>query len=93
MIRLTTTLLTLGVCLAIATTAFAIESQGWCDCNPEAPACRVYCGSDPEAAPAYVAPTQHRNMYTYVPPHGSNADMHKRSLNGRLLEAMRGAAL
>jgi hypothetical protein len=70
MIRLTTALLALGVCMAIATTAIAMEPPGWCNCNPEAPACRVYCGSDPEWTPTYAAPTQQRNMYMYVPSHG-----------------------
>lgn len=67
MIRLTTALLALGVCMAIATTAIAMEPPGWCNCNPEAPACRVYCGSDPEGPPAYVAPAYPRSMYMYVP--------------------------
>jgi hypothetical protein len=43
MIRLATALLTLGVGMAIATTAIAMEPEGWCNCNPEAPACRVTC--------------------------------------------------
>ena len=50
MIRLTIALLTLGVSVAIATTAIAQE-QGecwWVGCNPEAPWCRLLCGSDPQ---------------------------------------------
>jgi hypothetical protein len=35
MIRLTAALLA-----ATATTAVAVEPQGWCTCNPDAPACR-----------------------------------------------------
>ena len=48
MIRLTTALLTLGVSTATTTTAIA---QGQCfygSCNPEAPWCRLLCGSGPE---------------------------------------------
>jgi hypothetical protein len=81
MIRLTTALLTLGVGMAIATTAIAMEPQGWCNCNPEAPACRVYCGSDPEGPPAYVAPAQPRSMYMYVPRHSTRT--HRAGTNGR----------
>jgi hypothetical protein len=75
MIRLTTALLALGVGMAIATTAIAMEPPGWCNCNPEAPACRVYCGSDPEGPPANVAPVYPTSMYMYVPRH--NTRMHK----------------
>ena len=82
MIRLSTALLTLGVGMSIATTAIAMEPPGWCYCNPEAPACRVYCGSEPsdppqqqsvrnQWAPGYVAPTHHRSMYMYVPRHST----------------------
>ena len=48
MFRLTTALLTLGVSVAIATTAIA-QGQGecwWVGCNPEADLCRLLCGSD-----------------------------------------------
>jgi len=48
MIRLMTALLTLGVGMAIATEATA-QGQGecwWVGCNPEAPLCRVQCGTD-----------------------------------------------
>jgi hypothetical protein len=48
MIRLTTALLTLGVGMAVATTAFA-QGQGecwWVGCNSEADLCRLLCGSD-----------------------------------------------
>jgi len=80
MIRLTTALLTLGIGMAIATTAFA---QGWwVGCNPDAPMCRVQTGSDDVRnpwPPANVAPTQHRSMYMYVPPHSSSAHMHKKA--------------
>jgi hypothetical protein len=78
MIRLTTVLLTLGVGMAIATTAIA---QGWwVGCNPDAPMCRIQTGSDPQWPPGYVAPTHHRSMYMYVPPHGSSTHMHKKAL-------------
>jgi len=71
MIRLAAALLTLGVGMAIATTAIA---QGWwVGCNPDAPMCRVQTGSDPRWPPGNVAPTQHRSMYMYVPPHSSSA--------------------
>lgn len=47
MIRLTTALLTLGVIIAIASTA---QAQGdecfWVGCNPEAGVCRLLCGTD-----------------------------------------------
>jgi hypothetical protein len=72
MIRLTTALLTLGAGMAIATTAIAMEPQGWCNCNPEAPACRVYCGSEPEWSRGYVAPAHPRSMYMYVPRHSTH---------------------
>jgi hypothetical protein len=76
MIRLTTALLTLGVGMAIATMAMAIEPEGSCNCNPDAPACRIICGSAPsdppqQLAPGYVAPTHPRNMYMYVPRHST----------------------
>jgi hypothetical protein len=44
MIRVTTALLALGVIVATGTTAIAIEPEGWCNCNPEASACRSICG-------------------------------------------------
>jgi len=47
MIRLATALLTLNVITATATTAIAVEPQGWCYCNPEAPACRSPCPAPP----------------------------------------------
>jgi hypothetical protein len=84
MMRLTTALLTLGFGMATATTAIA-QGQGecfWVGCNPEAPYCRSYCGTDPvvgnQWAPGYVAPTHHRSMYMYAPRH---THMH-RSTNG-----------
>jgi hypothetical protein len=43
MIRLITVLLTLAVLMATATTVIAVEPEGWCNCNPEAPACRSIC--------------------------------------------------
>jgi hypothetical protein len=75
MIRLTTALLTLAVGMAIATTALA-QAGWWVGCNPEAPACRVYGGSEPQWPSGYVAPTHHRSMYMYVPPH---THMHKKA--------------
>ena len=79
MIRLTTAMLTLGLGMAIATTA---NAQGWwVGCNPDAPMCRVQTGSDPvvgnQSAPGYVAPTRHRSMYMYAPQHGRNTHMHR----------------
>ena len=56
MIRLTTTLLTLGVSMATATTATA-QWQNECfygSCNPEASWCRLLCGSD----------TQYQNVWS-----------------------------
>lgn len=48
MIRTTTALLMLSAIMATATTAVAVEPNGWCYCNPEAPACRSLCPvSDP----------------------------------------------
>jgi hypothetical protein len=50
MIRLTTALLTLGVSVAAATTSIA-QGQNECfygSCNPEAPWCRLLCGSGPQ---------------------------------------------
>jgi len=80
MIRLITALLTLGVGMAIATTAIA---QGWwVGCNPDAPMCRVQTGSDDvrnQWAPG--APTHHRSMYMYVPRHGST-HTHRTGING-----------
>ena len=49
MIRLTTALLTLGVGMAIATTAIAQEGW-WAVCNPNAPMCRSLSGPDPVVA-------------------------------------------
>jgi hypothetical protein len=84
MIRLTTTLLTLGVCMAYATTAIAVEPEGSCNCNPEAPACRVICGSvpsdPPQWTPGYVAPAHPRSMYMYVPRHSTRT--HRTGANG-----------
>jgi len=72
MIRFTTALLTLGVGMAIATTA---NAQGWwVGCNPDAPACRVLGSDDVRTpwAPGYVAPKHHRGMYMYAPRHGTH---------------------
>jgi hypothetical protein len=44
--KLMTTLATLGVGATIATTAMAQGECWWVGCNPEAPLCRVQCGSD-----------------------------------------------
>jgi hypothetical protein len=79
MIRLMTALLTLGVGMAIATTAIA--QNWWVGCNPDAPMCRLQTGSDPQWAPGYVAPTNHRNMYMYVPRHGTRT--HRTGTNSR----------
>ena len=81
MIRLTTALLTLGVGMAIATTAIA-QSSWWVGCNSEAPWCRLQTGSDRQWTPGYVAPTHHRSMYMYVPRH-STRTTHRTSTNGR----------
>jgi hypothetical protein len=43
MIRLSTLLLTLAVLTGSAPTVIAAEPEGWCNCNPEAPACRSIC--------------------------------------------------
>jgi hypothetical protein len=80
MVRLTTALLTLGVGLAIATTAIA-QPGWWVGCNPEADLCRLLSGgADPRLAPRYVAPTYPRSMYMYAPRHGSGT--HKHRTNG-----------
>jgi hypothetical protein len=86
MIRLATAWLTLGVGMAVATAANAVEPAGSCNCNPEAPACRIICGSVPsdppqQWAPEYVAPTHSRNMYMYAPRHGIRT--HRTNTNGR----------
>jgi len=74
MIRLTTALLTLGVGVAIATTAIA-QPGWWVGCNPEAYWCGLLSGgADPRlapGAPGYVAPPNHRSMYMYVPRHST----------------------
>jgi hypothetical protein len=81
MIKLTTALLTLGVGIAIATTAFA-QPGWWVGCNPEATGCRVLSGgADPRLAPRYVAPTYPRSMYMYAPRHRTHT--HRTSTNGR----------
>ena len=67
--RLKTALLTLGVSVAIATTAAA--QNWWVGCNPDAPMCRLQTGSDPPWAPGSVAPTLHGSMYMYTPRHGT----------------------
>jgi len=86
MIWLTTALLTLGVSMATATTALAQDGCFYGSCNPEASWCRLLCGSAPQQqnvrsqwAPGYVAPTRHRSMYMYVPPHGSGMHTHKKA--------------
>jgi hypothetical protein len=81
MIKLTTALLTLGVSMAIATTAIA--QPGWsAGCNPEAYGCRLLSGgADPRLAPGYVAPTYPRSMYMYVPRRGTRT--HRTNTNGR----------
>lgn len=75
MVRLTIVLLTMGVGITIATTANAVEPAGSCNCNPEAPACRIICGAvppdPPQWAPAYVAPAHPRSMYMYAPRHST----------------------
>jgi hypothetical protein len=85
MIRSTTVLLTLGVGMAMATTANAVEPAGSCTCNPEAPACRIICGSvpsdPPQWTPGYLAPAHPRSMYMYVPRHRTHS--HRTGTNGR----------
>jgi hypothetical protein len=84
MMRLMTALLTLGV---MATTTALAQGQDGCfygSCNPEAPWCRLLCGSDPQNvrsqwAPGYVAAPHHSGTYMYVPPHGSSAHKHKKA--------------
>jgi hypothetical protein len=81
MIRLTTALLTLGVGIAIATTAIA-QPGWWVGCNPEADLCRLLSGgADPQLAPKYVAPRDHRSIYMYAPRHSTR--YHRTSRNGR----------
>jgi hypothetical protein len=81
MVRLTTALLTLGVGMAIATTAIA-QPGWWVGCNPEADLCRVLSGgADPQLAPRYVAPVHPRNMYMYAPRHSTRT--HRTGTNSR----------
>ncbi len=47
MIRLITVLLTLALLMATAARVMAVEPEGWCNCNPEAPACRSICPYHP----------------------------------------------
>jgi hypothetical protein len=47
MIRLTKVLLTLAILMATATTVMAVEPEGWCNCNVEAPLCRSICPYHP----------------------------------------------
>ena len=54
MIRVTTALLTLGVSMATATTALPQNGCFYGSCNPEAPWCRLLCGSD----------TQYQNVWS-----------------------------
>jgi hypothetical protein len=63
MVRLTTALLALGGVVATATTALAVEPQGWCTCNPDAPACRAIC---PEPDPPLMMQEQGRRPQTWV---------------------------
>jgi hypothetical protein len=88
-IRLTTALLTLGVGMAIATTAIA-QPGWWQGCNPEADWCRLLSGganprlapgADPQWAPGYVTPTHPRNMYMYAPRHSTRT--HRTGTNSR----------
>jgi hypothetical protein len=88
MIRLTTALLTLGVGMAIATSAIA-QPGWWAGCNPEAYGCqllsggadpRLAPGANPQWAPGYVTPTHPRNMYMYVPRHSTRT--HRTGANG-----------
>ena len=68
MIRLTAALLTLGIGIAMATTALAQGQSGcwWSGCNPEANLCRLLCGSDnPWPAPYYGAYSQQRYYSVY----------------------------
>jgi hypothetical protein len=71
MIRLTTALLTLGVVMAIATTAIA-QPGWWVGCNPEAYGCAFLSGgANPRLAPRYAAPASPRSMYMYAPRHST----------------------
>ena len=80
MIRLTRALLTLGVGMAIATTAIA-QPGWWVGCNPEAYGCSLLSGgADPRLAPRYVAPTYPRSMYMYAP---RRTRTHRTGTNGR----------
>ena len=81
MIRLTPVLLTLGVSMATATTALA-QGCFYGSCNPQAPACQLLCGSDPQQqnvrsqwVPGY---SHHRSMYMYA--HGNGTHKHKAPL-------------
>jgi hypothetical protein len=66
MIRLTMALLALGVIVATGTTAIAVEPEGWCTCNPEAPACRSIC-SFPDPPLVMQGQVQHPRAWMYQP--------------------------
>jgi len=66
MIRLATALLALGVIVATGTTAIAVEPEGWCTCNPEAPACRSIC-SFPDPPLVMQGQGQHPRTWMYQP--------------------------
>jgi hypothetical protein len=63
MIRLTAGLLAAGAIMATATTAVAVEPQGWCTCNPDAPPCRSIC---PEPDPPLMMQEQGRRPQSWV---------------------------
>jgi hypothetical protein len=75
--KLATALLVVGVGMAIATTALAQDGCFYGSCNPEAPWCRLLCGSEPQRLNLrtqvpkwHVAVTHHGRLYMYA--HGNN---------------------
>ena len=66
MVRLATASLVLGVIVTTGTTAIAVEPEGWCNCNPEAPACRSIC-SFPDPPLVMQGQVRHPRAWMYQP--------------------------
>jgi len=70
MIRMTTALLALSAIMATATTATAVEPNGWCYCNPDAPLCAAMCPERPLVMQEQGWPPQ---TWVYQPPPGPHS--------------------
>jgi hypothetical protein len=69
----------LGVGMATATIAIA-QGCFYGQCNPQQiEAEEQQQNARSQWAPGYVAETHHRNMYMYLPPHGSSTHLHKKA--------------